>query len=106
MDWQYALDPTYPEWGIPADVAPWDHLIDNRYPADTYLNKFRLADYHRIFHAETEVVAEERTSEGVELLSFAPRELLKEYSEDDLTTALLSYTFYKMVSTEQEEIRV
>jgi SAM-dependent methyltransferase len=95
MDWQYALDPTYPEWGIPVDVPPWDHLRDNRYPADSYLNKRRLADYQRFFHAETEVVAEERTSEGAELLSLAPRELLEEYSREDLTTALVSFTFRK-----------
>jgi len=95
MDWQYALDPTCPQWGIPADVPPWDHLRDNSYPADSYLNRLRLTDYRRFFHKETEVVAEERTSEGVDLLSLAPRELLTEYSREDLTTAFVSFTFRK-----------
>jgi SAM-dependent methyltransferase len=106
MDWQYALDPTYPEWGIPADVPPWDHLREYRYPADTYLNRLRLADYRRFFHEETEIVAEERTLEGVELLSLAPRELLQEYSHDDLTTTLVSYTFHKRADARQEETHV
>ncbi len=95
MDWQYALDPTYPEWGLPAEVPPWDHLRDNRFPSDSYLNKLHLADYQCLFHAETKVVAEERTTEGVELLPLAPRELLTEYGPEDLTTALVSYTFRK-----------
>jgi SAM-dependent methyltransferase len=95
MDWQYALDPAYPEWGIPADVPPWDHLRENRFPADSFLNKLRLADYRRIFHRETAAVAEEDTREGLELLSLAPRELLETYGRDDLTTVLASFTFRK-----------
>jgi SAM-dependent methyltransferase len=95
LDWQYALDQGYPEWGIPANVPPWDHLRENRYPADSYLNELRLSEYRRIFHEETQVTAEECTREGVELLSLAPRELLEEYGPEDLTTVLASFTFRK-----------
>jgi len=95
MDWQYALDPTCPEWGIPADVPPWDHLRGNRFPADSFLNRLRLGEYRRIFHEETVVVAEEDSREGVDLLSLAPRELLEKYGRDDLTTVLASFTFRK-----------
>lgn len=93
MDWQYALDPTYPEWNIPTEVPPWDHLRDHRYPADSYLNKLHLADYQCLFREGTEVVSEERTLEGVDLLPLAPSELLIEYGPEDLTTAFVSYTF-------------
>jgi len=95
MDWQYALDPSYPDCGVPAAVVPWDHLRENSYPSDSFLNRLRLSDYRDIFHRCTLVVAEDLQREGDDLLQFAPRELLTKYTADDLTTALVAFTFRK-----------
>jgi len=99
LDWQYALDPTYPEWGVPSDVPAWDHLRENRFPADSFLNKMRLDEYRSIFDKETIVLAEHDTREGVDLLPLAPLELLSEYGRDDLTVALASFTFRKKINS-------
>jgi SAM-dependent methyltransferase len=50
-------------------VPPWDHLRENRYPADDSLNKLRLGDYRRIFAAALEVREESLVVEGERLLT-------------------------------------
>jgi SAM-dependent methyltransferase len=95
MDWQYAMDPTYPERTIPEKIPPWDHLLGNKYPADTYLNKLRLEDYRVLMSKHMVVVDERLVREGEQMLRFAPEELLKGYSRDDLTTSVAMYTVRK-----------
>lgn len=91
LEWVFALDPAYGA-RVPARVPPWDHLRDNRYPGDSHLNRLRLKDYQGIFHRHTTVIAEDHQKEGNDLLSLAPRELLDEYTEEDLTTAYVAFT--------------
>ncbi len=91
FDWVFALDPAY-GGRFPTNVLPWDHLRENRYPSDSFLNRMRLRDYQDIFYRHTIVVAESHQPEGRELLSQAPPELLAEYTEEDLTTAFVAFT--------------
>jgi SAM-dependent methyltransferase len=95
MDWQHALDSSYPDCGIPSDVPPWDHLRENLYPPDSFLNRLRLRDYREVFQRCTLVVAEDLQREGEDLLQLAPSELLTAYTAEDLTTALAAFTFRK-----------
>jgi len=94
-DWQYASNASCPDWGVPTKVAPWDHLRENRYPPDSFLNRMRLSDYRDIFRRHTVIVGEDCEREGVDLLRHAPRELLLIYTEEDLTTAFVAFTFRK-----------
>jgi ubiquinone/menaquinone biosynthesis C-methylase UbiE len=73
------------KWPSPK-VPPWDHLRENRYPADNSLNKLRLGDYRRIFAESLEVMEESLVVEGEEILT---RELETElaqrgYPKEDL----------------------
>ncbi len=62
--------------GVPAPGAPWDHLLDNRYPVAYYLNKLRLADYRNIFNTYLEVREDRPLVETDELLTPALAEVL------------------------------
>jgi hypothetical protein len=93
--WQYALDPRYPEYDIPADVPPWDHLRENRFPVHVRLNRWRLDDYRGVFNRLTYVIDETLTHEGEHLLDRAPAELRRQYSVEDLTTRTVTFTLRK-----------
>jgi SAM-dependent methyltransferase len=95
FDWIYAMDPSYPEWGLPRHVPAWDHLRENQFPADSYLNRLRLRDYRDILYRNTLVVEESVRREGEHLLHLAPPELRVEYSDEDLTTAAVDFTIRK-----------
>ncbi|MEO0094108.1 MAG: methyltransferase domain-containing protein, partial [candidate division WOR-3 bacterium] len=46
------------EWARPdqspsTKVPPWDHLRDNNYPVDVYLNKLTINQYREIFRLYT-----------------------------------------------------
>jgi SAM-dependent methyltransferase len=56
------------KWPSP-QVPPWDHLRENRYPADNSLNKLRLGDYRRLFAASLEVKEESLVLEGEHILT-------------------------------------
>ena len=56
------------KWPSPK-VPPWDHLRENRYPADLSLNKLRLGDYRRFFAESLEVMEESLVVEGEEILT-------------------------------------
>jgi SAM-dependent methyltransferase len=56
------------KWPSPK-VPPWDHLRENRYPADHSLNKLRLRDYRRIFAESLEVLEESLVFEGEQILT-------------------------------------
>ena len=73
------------KWPSPK-VPPWDHLRENRYPADPSLNRLRLEDYRRIFAESLEVLEETRLVEGEHLLTPELEAELtrKGYSQDDL----------------------
>ena len=67
-------------------VPPWDHLRENRYPADNSLNKLRLGDYRRIFATSLEVLEESLVSEGQQILTpeLATELAQRGYPKDDL----------------------
>jgi SAM-dependent methyltransferase len=73
------------KWPSPR-VPPWDHLRENRYPADPSLNKLRLEDYRRIFGECLEVREETPVVEGEHILTpeLAIELTRKGYSQDDL----------------------
>lgn len=81
------------EWSCPDEnpsrrVPPWDHLFDNRFPANTYLNKLRLRDYRQILSEEMSVMSEERVYEGERILTKDLERRLhqKGYAREDLIT--------------------
>jgi SAM-dependent methyltransferase len=67
-------------------VPPWDHLRENRYPADNSLNKLRLGDYRRIFATSLGVQEESLVREGEHILTpELETELARRgYPKDDL----------------------
>ncbi len=73
------------KWPSPK-VPPWDHLRENRYPADPSLNKLRLEDYRRIFADSLEVMEESLVIEGEEILTpeLEAELIRKGYTRDDL----------------------
>jgi SAM-dependent methyltransferase len=73
------------KWPSP-QVPPWDHLRENRYPADNSLNRMRLEDYRRIFAAYLEVREESLVREGEQVLTpgLAAELARRGYSQDDL----------------------
>jgi SAM-dependent methyltransferase len=73
------------KWPSPK-VPPWDHLRENRYPANTPLNKLRLRDYRRIFAESLGVIEESLVVEGEDILTpQLETELARRgYPKDDL----------------------
>lgn len=89
MDWQHVES-------RPSSVVPlWDHLLENRYPVNLFLNKLKLQDYRNIFYSSTEVVRETLTKEGEDLVHLAPPSLLERYAIEDLTTSGVGFIFRK-----------
>lgn len=78
-------------------VPPWDHLRDNRFPANVYLNRLRLADYRKLFHAHIEVVDELLKQEGEKILTPELEGLLQKrgYSRSDLLTRSVGFVCKK-----------
>lgn len=76
-------------------VAPWDHLLDNQYPSNVFLNKLSLKEYDILFSNYTDVLERSVTREGETFLSVAPRSLLQKYTEEDLITSGVTYIFRK-----------
>ncbi len=88
----------HPEWTAarrPAQprVPPWDHLLDNRYPAHSHLNGLRWADYRKIFNTYLEVLEESPVMEMAGELSPGLEEILvaKGYSREDLLTREVAF---------------
>ncbi len=80
----------FPDSDPPAEIPPWDHLRENRFPTHVYLNKLVDQDYRRTFEAEEslEIVEWVRTrTEGEQLLAAEiETELRDRYSREDLLT--------------------
>jgi SAM-dependent methyltransferase len=91
---------TNPRAGRPHRVPPWDHLQENRYPADGSLNKLRLDEYRRIFGARLKVMQENRVTEGEDFLTpiLETRLIQKGYTKDDLLTREAAFLCRKRVS--------
>jgi hypothetical protein len=87
LDWQR------PDEKPSARVPPWDHLRDNRFPANAYLNRLRLDDYRRLFADSVDVVDEGLTFQGAGLLTPDVEETLagKGYRREDLVTSTVRF---------------
>jgi SAM-dependent methyltransferase len=89
----------HPEWAEPDTsrprrVPPWDHLRDNRYPANSFLNRLRLGDYRRLFQEHLKANREHSYEQGAEHLT---PELFAElsgkgYTREDLLTRSVVFT--------------
>jgi SAM-dependent methyltransferase len=79
-------DWTDPRKWASTQVPPWDHVRENRHPADNSLNKLRLGDYRRIFAASLEVLEESLVTEGTDILTPELESELAQrgYPKDDL----------------------
>jgi SAM-dependent methyltransferase len=74
-------------------APPWDHLRQNRFPANSYLNKMRLAEYEDIFGKHLSVAEKNPIDYGLGRAYLTPevRDELKDYSEDELLTNNINY---------------
>lgn len=80
VDW-YTVDE-----GRVRDCQPWDHLRQRKFPANTYLNQLRRADYRLLF-SEWFDILEERVVQpdlGRNFMTPEIREELSEYTDEDL----------------------
>jgi SAM-dependent methyltransferase len=62
------------EWHFPEQqrrrvAQPWDHLQENRFPGNAYLNRLRLTDYKRLLGDQLTVEAEWLVEEGAQWLT-------------------------------------
>lgn len=65
---------------------PWDHLLERRYPANTYLNGLWLSEYRDIFSKFFDVVDEkvEEPCAGAWAMTGSLRERLSAYPDEEL----------------------
>jgi len=80
MEWQR------PDVSPSKVVPPWDHLRENKYPANTYLNKLRIKNYEDIFERRMIPVRTSFSREGLGLTHLIPDSLLETYTVKELTT--------------------
>jgi len=87
------LEWLHPDEKSAEKVPPWDHLLDNRFPVNTYLNKLRLDDYRRIFADTVDVIDEALACEGIDLLTPTIEESLhnRGYTREELLTYNLRF---------------
>jgi len=78
-------------------VPPWDHLLDNSFEADTYLNKLSRRDYIKIFTRYFNIL-EESTPLGAlgnEFLTEDLRRKLSDYDDYELFSNNVSFVLQK-----------
>jgi SAM-dependent methyltransferase len=82
-----------PEWlspdqNPPVGVPPWDHLRQNRFPVNVFLNKLRLDDYKKAFAEQFEVLDLQLLRQGENILTpeIASELGAKGFTRDDLLT--------------------
>jgi SAM-dependent methyltransferase len=74
-------------------AEPWDHLRENRFPANSYLNKMRIGDYEEIFGKYLAIAEKKPVDYGLgrEYLTPEVRAELADYGEDELLTNNIDY---------------
>jgi hypothetical protein len=88
LDWAFADE------NPPADVPPWDHLRENRFPTWAFINRLKPEQYKDAFTEHLEVVSFEGVGinhdigelEGERFLTPEIEAELKEYPRDLLLT--------------------
>ena len=76
-------------------VPPWDHLRENKYPVNTFLNKMKISDYQAMFDRHTVPRRVTFSREGLSLTHLIPASLLERYTVEDLTTNGAIFIFSK-----------
>jgi SAM-dependent methyltransferase len=81
-------------------VPPWDHLLEGRFPVNTYLNKMRLDEYREVFNRQINIETEELTREGEKLLVPDIEVALRHegYTKNDLVTRKVVFVCRKKPS--------
>ncbi len=97
MSGGHCLEWIFPDRFSSSKIPPWDHLRDNKYSPNTYLNKLTINQYRDIFRSCTNVIEEETVKEGEKFLS---KELelelgKKGYSKEDLLTRAVTFFIKK-----------
>jgi len=67
-------------------TEPWEHLRKNRHPANTYLNKFSLASYRKLFSMHFDILEETcaKPNLGSQFMTPEIRLELSHYSDEEL----------------------
>jgi len=67
-------------------TGPWEHLRQNRYPADTYLNRLTRADYRKLIAQNFDILEETVAVPGMGSQFMTPeiRDELRAYSDEEL----------------------
>ncbi len=80
VDW-YSLDK-----GRARSCPPWDHLRENRYPSNTFLNKLTRNDYRALFSQYFEILEEIDIQKdlGKEFMTTELRNKLSNFTDEDL----------------------
>ena len=100
------LDWIYPDKSPSGKVPPWDHLLENKYPVNTYLNKLRLKEYREIFHEYIDIFDERLALEGEKILTPELEKMLLDrgYTREDLLTRTVIFLCRKKDNTSVDEI--
>src|SRR5204862_6506393 len=59
----HRLEWAFPDDDVPRAAPPWDHLLENRFPAAVPLNRWRESEYRREIEKRFEVLEYEAYSE-------------------------------------------
>ena len=82
----HLLEWAYPDEDLPRAAPPWDHLLENRFPASVPLNRWRERDFRRELEKRFELVEVERYREGERYLTPERERALSAWSREELTT--------------------
>lgn len=84
------LDWMNPDISPPENIPPWDHLLENRYPANAFLNKFTLKQHRKLFARHFKILDEQLSEEGHAILTPELEKQLGEngYTREDLLTRI------------------
>jgi glycosyltransferase involved in cell wall biosynthesis len=91
-----------PDSNPPEDIPPWFHLRGNcdkfAWPLDYGLNKYKLADYRKVFTKYVDILNEFSDKvEGAGFLTEQIRQELKQFSEDELLVSTKTFLMRKPV---------
>jgi SAM-dependent methyltransferase len=87
------LDWSNPDTAPSKTVPPWDHLLENNYPANAFLNKLRLGQFRHMFRDGMSLVKEQTAQQGAGLLTeeFFSFLSAKGYTREDLLTHAVTF---------------
>ena len=80
LEWQF------PDISKARKAMPWDHLLENKFPANAFLNKLRLHDYREIFNEYMKIKEEIIITKGTSHLTLELEAKLKKkgFSREDM----------------------